>query len=215
MAGPTGPWMLLSRILFRGSFPVLGSWLLTLLGTPPGNTPGGTICRSPNVPSGYPLLLHYSACGFQLLPSPHAPSSLSSTQGDPGPCLAIPRSVGAWKLSPGSGPEDQWTHSAISRSVGAWTLSPGSGPEDRRTHRAIPRSVGAWTLPPGRGLEDQRTQRSFPSLRDYRLELLDVQSLKTGDCMYCVQTFNCFRPEGKSSSCFSVLARGKISSNVC
>ena len=109
------------------------------------------------------MLLHYSACGFQLLPPPHAPSSLSSTQGDPGPCLAIPRSVGAWKLSPGSGPEDQWTHSAISRSVGAWTLSPGSGPEDRRTHRAIPRSVGAWTLPPGRGLEDQRTQRSFPS----------------------------------------------------
>ena len=191
MAGPTRPWMLLSRILFRGSFPVLGSWLLTLLGAPPGNTPGGTICRSPNVPSGHPLLLHYSACGFQLLPPPHAPSSLSSTQGDPGPCLAIPRSVGAWKLSP------------------------GSGPEDRRTHRAIPRSVGTWTLPPGRGLEDQRTQRSFPSLRDYRLELLDVQSLKTGDCMYCVQTFNCFRPEGKSSSCFSVLARGKISSNVC
>ena len=136
MAGPTGPWMLYSRILSRGSFPIWGSWLLTLLGTPPGNTPGGTICRSPNVPSGHPLLLHYSACGFQLLPSPHTPSSLSSTQGDPGPGLAIPRRVGPWKLSPGSGLEYQRTHSAISRSVGAWKLSPGSGPEYRRTHSA-------------------------------------------------------------------------------
>ena len=164
MAGPTGPWMLYSRILSRGSFPIWGSWLLTLLGTPPGNTPGGTICRSPNVPSGHPLLLHYSACGFQLLPSPHTPSSLSSTQGDPGPCLAIPRRVGPWKLSPGSGLEYQRTHSAISRSVGAWKLSPGSGLEYQRTHSAISRSVGAWKLSPGSGPEYRRTH-SAPSCR--------------------------------------------------
>lgn len=123
MVGPTGPRMLLSWILFRGSFPTWGSWLLTLLVTPPVNSPGGTICRFLNILSGHPLPLHYSACGLQLLPSPQAPSSLSSTQGDPGPCLAIPRSVGAWKLSPGSGPGHRRTHTACSCGSGITVLS--------------------------------------------------------------------------------------------
>lgn len=54
-----------------------------------------------------------------------------------------------------------------------------------------------------------------PSLRDHGLELFDVQCLKTFDCIYFVQTSNCFRQEGKSSPCYSVLARGKSSSNIC
>ena len=110
-------------------------------------------------------------------------------------------------------PEDSQRHLAKCGGLETFSRQWAGVPEDSQRHPAQCGGVDTSSRKGAGGPED--SQHSFLSLRDYRLELLDVQCLKTGDCMYCVQTFNCFRPEGKSSSCFSVLARGKISSNMC
>lgn len=124
---PRGPSYWTTDAVISDSFPRffsrLGSLAAHIASRSPSEYSRGTICRSPDIPSGHPLLLHCSAYGLQVLPSPQAPGSLSSTQGDPRPCLAIPRSVGAWKLSLGSGPEYQRAYSACSRHSGITVLS--------------------------------------------------------------------------------------------
>lgn len=92
--------------------------------------------------------------------------------------------------------------------------------------REPPALSGPPPPPPRHGLDTRLRRRAgaatglthivcFPALGDYCLELFDVRCLKTVDCIYFVQTFNCFRQEDKSSSCYSILARGNSSSNIC
>ena len=107
-----------------------------------------------------------------------------------------------------------------------WTpaASAPSNPQFPLLNSGRPQALSGLPLPvPGPGNSLQAVSWSnhgahtvcFPSLRDYSLELFDVQCLKSVDCIYFVQAFNCFRQDGKSSSCFSILARGKSSSSIC
>lgn len=70
--------------------PAWGSWLTHIADGSSTEYSKGTLCRSPNTSSVHPSLVHYSACGLQLLLPPQSPSSLSSTQEDPRLCLGSP-----------------------------------------------------------------------------------------------------------------------------
>lgn len=155
VAGPTGPWMLLSRILFRSSFPAWGSWLRTLLVALPVNTPGG--------------------------PSAGLRTSLLGT---PCFCIALPVDSRCFHplKPPVPSPQLRGTPGPVWPSPAAWGLG--------NCLQAVGQSTRGLTVP-------VPLTRGLP-------ELLDVQCLKISDCVYFVQTLNCFRQEDKSSSCFSV-----------